>query len=105
MEYLVNESSPITAVRRVLGFLKLIGIVILLRQVAGVDVDAKPQVAKPQVAHAKPQVAHAKPQVAHAKPQDAKPQVAKPVVIRSTKIYSINPYKLCAILADNLYLF
>jgi hypothetical protein len=87
MEYLVNESSPITAVRRVLGFLILIGPVVRPR-VAGVDVDAKPQ-----VAHAKPQVAH------------AKPQVAKPVVIRSTKIYSINPYKLCAILADNLYLF
>ena len=95
MESLVKESSPITAARRVLGFLKLIGIVILLRWVAGVDV-----VAKPQVAHAKPQVA--KPQVAHAKPQVAH---AKLVVTRSTKICIVNPYKLCAILADNLYLF
>jgi hypothetical protein len=81
MEYLVNESSPITAVIMLLGFLRLIGIVILPLQAVGVDVDAKPQVAH------------------------AKPKVAKPVVIRSTKIYSINPYKLCAILADNLYLF
>jgi hypothetical protein len=74
---LVKVSSPITAVRRVLGLTELRGLVILLPQVAGVDVVAKPQVAlaKPQVT--KPQAALAKPQVALAKPQAA---LAKPVL-------------------------